>query len=235
MTAPDVPESLPAVDLKAGEALADRINDTSAMSPEPAKAKEPEAEPELEAEPEPEPIKEPEDVTGSFKKRGHVVKNWKERHFVLSKGLLSYYIHSVSPNNLKGGIEVKNYKYEPEIPGMKNPGEGMAYFICTGEPELLVDFGDAATKKKWMDHIAEHVEYYTKKDENDVTKSVESRPSLLGAVGGLVGSVAGVVGGLVSGNKEGDTTTVTTTDTTEGAIGDSTDATPTTTSEGSNL
>ena len=104
-TAPEAPKaSLPfelPTENEATDALADRIKDTSAMSPEPIKT----LIKEVVSEPEPEPeeeIKAPEDKTGLFKKRGHVVKNWKERYFVLKGGLLSYYINSESPNNLKG-------------------------------------------------------------------------------------------------------------------------------------
>ena len=202
-TAPEAPKaSLPfelPTENEATDALADRIKDTSAMSPEPIKT----LIKEVVSEPEPEPeeeIKAPEDKTGLFKKRGHVVKNWKERYFVLKGGLLSYYITSESPNNLKGGIEVNKYTYESTIPGMKNPSDGMAYFTCTGEPELLIDFNDADTKKIWVDLIALHAIYYKDKEE-DGTKHSIARLTDLGdskALGGLASSMVGAVTGAVT-------------------------------------
>jgi len=120
-------------------------------------------------------IEPPVKMTGMFSKRGHVVKNYKKRYFVLDGGLLSYYEND-KMKSIKGGIEVAKYEVKEEIPGVTTPTEGMLYLVSGGEPDLLIDFGTTEIKIEWVHAIAAHASFY-KDVKSDVKAAEESEES----------------------------------------------------------
>ncbi len=122
---------------------------------------------------------------GSMTKRGHIVHNWKSRHFVLMDGILTYY-ESASPNppygiNKKGemnlrGAEVTGNKTNLIIKRIKDTGDSRnskfnrssssrkslsGKVESDGHDELIVDIKYPNERDEWLEAIQSHIEYFT--------------------------------------------------------------------------
>ena len=122
---------------------------------------------------------------GSMTKRGHIVHNWKSRHFVLMDGILTYY-ESASPNppygvNKKGemnlrGAEVTGNKTNLIIKRIKDTGDFRnskfnrssssrkslsGKLESDGHDELIVDIKYPNERDEWLEAIQSHIEYFT--------------------------------------------------------------------------
>lgn len=72
----------------------------------------------------------PEIKKGKLKKEGHMIKNWKERFFVLDLGVLSYY-----------SKEQEAYPFGADLKGTVNLGEYELVHHAEQEKILLQDSG----------------------------------------------------------------------------------------------
>lgn len=95
--------------------------------------------------------------TGYMMKRGHLVKNWKNRYFVLDNGSLTYY---EGPQKLppygsgkKGSLEIK---------GATVASSGSQVTIVAGSNDLILEIKDTRDRVDWITALKKHATYYSK-------------------------------------------------------------------------
>ena len=92
-------------------------------------------------------------------RRGGVVKNWKERFFVLIEGDITYFEDALDGRPPFGAIE----KGGMELTGVDLEDKSGLQFCVVGKEgekkNLLLEAEDIDTKETWMAAIAEHISY----------------------------------------------------------------------------
>ena len=98
-------------------------------------------------------------LTGLIKKEGHMIKNWKERHFVLlatpAGSTLTYFEKAKNEppfgEGEKGSVSLKGST-------MKRTGNFIVITDASGS-ELKLDFTKPTEKEKWAQAINAHLTY----------------------------------------------------------------------------
>lgn len=98
---------------------------------------------------------------GWMKKKGHIIKNWKKRYFVLEKGRLRYYEHAleVSPFGRveKGEISLKGSK----VYASTTSADGAFFEVCTGGGIVtVIEADNPEAANEWIETIQLHMDYF---------------------------------------------------------------------------
>ncbi|RYH22792.1 hypothetical protein EON65_18710, partial [archaeon] len=101
---------------------------------------------------------------GTIFKQGHMVKNWKNRFFVLENGIMAYYETS-SPRppfgvNKKGEISLKGCTVSMDKSIVTISSSQSAN--DKGHKELVLDIKYPNERQEWMESITEHIAFYSK-------------------------------------------------------------------------
>jgi hypothetical protein len=101
---------------------------------------------------------------GFILKEGHLVKNWKNRFFVLDGGVMTYYESSTDKPpygvNKKGEIILKGAKakVEKNIITISHVGDAAAK---GGQETLTLEIRYPTEKEEWFEAITSHIVYYS--------------------------------------------------------------------------
>lgn len=88
-----------------------------------------------------------------------MVKNWKNRYFVLENGVLSYYENSQLKDK-KGDMSVKNCKVEVDKTIVKISAIDAA--AAKGQSELILEIKYPNERDEWVAAIEKHIAFYSK-------------------------------------------------------------------------
>jgi hypothetical protein len=108
----------------------------------------------------------PAKKTGMLMKQGHLVKNWKNRYFVLEKGVLTYYDNSTMKDK-KGDLSLKNTQLIVDNTLVRIESREGAN--VKGHTELVLDIKFENERLDWMKAFNDHVKYYWKGERFEET------------------------------------------------------------------
>ncbi len=99
----------------------------------------------------------PPKKTGMMYKQGHVVKNWKNRYFVLEDGVLTYY-DNISMKSKKGHLHLKGVKMVVDKTFIRlNKADKKSH---SGHEQLVLEIKYPNEHDEWVDAIVKHIEYF---------------------------------------------------------------------------
>jgi hypothetical protein len=112
----------------------------------------------------------PNIIMGFLLKKGHLVKNWKSRYFVVDKGRLKYYVSkSKDPREgetLKGGIDLQGYSaklVEDHKILLSHDSAATSSFFSSSEKELLLDCPPGVDRYEmldiWLQTLQQHIRF----------------------------------------------------------------------------
>ena len=106
----------------------------------------------------------PPKFSGILTKRGHIIKNWKLRYFVLEKGKLGYFKDgdpSTSLGNHNGRTLQGTFSLENVICGGRTASDPLKLYLVdlTTEKELYMRASNAQEAADWEENIKLHAEY----------------------------------------------------------------------------
>ena len=96
----------------------------------------------------------PPSKTGRIVKRGHIFRTWRERYFVLEKGVVTYYADERKKNQ-KGQVNIQGYR----VGGHKKLNSFELYLSPeeSGGKDLVLSFDDVAEKDEWRNAFESHI------------------------------------------------------------------------------
>jgi len=105
----------------------------------------------------------PPEHTGFMTKQGHIIRNWKKRFFVVSEGVLSYYVDE-DRKDLKGEMPLKNKDLTSDAtrllitmtPGAPADGSG-------AQKDLLMEATSPQDAAVWAEALSNHIKFANKK------------------------------------------------------------------------
>jgi len=96
---------------------------------------------------------------GMIFKQGHMVKNWKNRFFVLEEGTLNYY-ENAQMKDKKGDLSLKGTVVSVEKSIVKLTSESAAN--DKGHTDLVLEIKYPNERDEWVKAIQNHIDYYSK-------------------------------------------------------------------------
>jgi hypothetical protein len=105
--------------------------------------------------------------TGWLKKQGHMIKNWKERFFILNYGILQYYENNGQDKQgvaeaPKGKVNLKNATVTVVLNDENGKQLDSDYRLLITESngqKLLLQMKASQDRKEWFESIRKHIEY----------------------------------------------------------------------------
>lgn len=88
-----------------------------------------------------------------------MVKNWKNRYFVLENGVLSYFENSQMKDK-KGDMNLQNCKVEVDKTIVKIVARDAA--AAKGQSELVLEIKYPNERDEWVAAIDKHIKFYSK-------------------------------------------------------------------------
>ena len=114
----------------------------------------------------------PEPKTGHIVKRGHIFRSWRDRYFVLERGVVSYYTDEKMKKQ-KGEIAIRGYHVTNHS---KLDSEEL--YLSAGESggkDLLLSFKDTAEKDQWRAAFEAHIGAYENEMKRELSMGANSR------------------------------------------------------------